>query len=58
MTTIRGEVGGLYFVNDHAGISLALQGEHFSNAGLNGPNRNFTLNTPWAGVFGVSYYLH
>jgi hypothetical protein len=58
MATIRGEIGGSYFVNEHAAIYLALQGEHFSNAGLNGPNRNFALNTAWAGVFGLSYYLH
>ena len=57
MAAIRGEIGGSYFVNDHAAFYLALQGEHFSNAGLNGPNRNYALNTPWAGVVGVSYYL-
>jgi hypothetical protein len=58
MATIRGEIGGLCFVSDQTAIYVALQGEHFSNAGLNGPNRNYALNTPWAGVFGISYYLH
>lgn len=57
MATIRGEIGGLYFLNKHAAVYLGLQGEHFSNAGLNGSSRNYSLNTPWAGVFGVSYYL-
>lgn len=58
MATIRGEIGGSYFISEHAAFYLGLQGEHFSNAGLNGSNHNFALNTPWGGVFGVSYYFH
>ncbi|MBV8773213.1 MAG: acyloxyacyl hydrolase, partial [Deltaproteobacteria bacterium] len=40
MATIRGEIGGLYFIDARTAAYVGLQGEHFSNAGLNGSSRN------------------
>lgn len=57
LASVHGEIGECYFLAAHQAIYLGLQGQHFSNAGLNGPNRNFSLNTPWAGVLGYSWYF-
>jgi len=57
LATIRGEVGEYYFIAAQQAVYLGLQGEHFSNGGLNGANRNFSLNTPWAGVLGYSWFF-
>lgn len=59
LAMIRGEAGISYFVSPHGAIYVGLQGEHFSNGGLNsgGSSSNFSLNTPLGGVFGVSWYF-
>jgi hypothetical protein len=57
MSLIRGEAGGSYFLNDHAALYVGLQAEHYSNAELNGADRNYSLNSPWGGVFGISWYF-
>jgi hypothetical protein len=56
MNLIQAGIGESYFVNKHLAIYLGLQAEHISNAGLNGSNRNFALNTVESGVVGVSWY--
>ncbi|MGH7932453.1 MAG: acyloxyacyl hydrolase [Candidatus Binataceae bacterium] len=59
LALVRGEAGVSYFVGAHGAIYVGLQGEHFSNGSLNGySSRNFSLNTPLGGVFGVSWYFH
>ena len=58
MNLIQAGVGESYFVNNHAAIYLGLQAQHISNAGLNGSNRNYSLNTVEGVVLGVSWYLH
>jgi hypothetical protein len=58
MNLIQAGIGESYFVNNHAAIYLGLQAQHISNAGLNGSNRNYSLNTVESVVVGVSWYLH
>jgi hypothetical protein len=58
MNLIQAGFGESYFVNNHAAIYLGLQAQHISNAGLNGSNRNYALNTVESVVVGVSWYLH
>jgi hypothetical protein len=57
MNLIQAGVGESYFVNERVAIYLGLQAQHISNAGLNGSNRNYALNTVESVVFGVSCYL-
>lgn len=57
MATIRGEIGASYFISPRYAVYAGLQGEHFSNGSLNGGGKNASLNTPWAGVFGVSWFF-
>jgi len=56
MNLIQAGIGESYFVNDHIAIYLGLQAQHISNAGLNGSNRNFALNTAEGVVVGLSWY--
>jgi hypothetical protein len=56
MNLIQAGIGESYFVNDHIAIYLGLQAQHVSNAGLNGSNRNFALNTAESVVVGLSWY--
>lgn len=58
LARITGEAGLSYFIDDTKAVYIGLQGTHFSNAGLNGgADYNNSLNTPWAGVIGVSWYI-
>jgi hypothetical protein len=57
MNLIQAGIGESYFVNNHAAIYLGLQAQHISNAGLNGSNRNYSLNSVESLVLGVSWYL-
>jgi hypothetical protein len=57
MNVIQAGIGESYFVTDHAAIYVGLQAQHISNAGLNGSNRNFALNTVESAVIGVSWYF-
>lgn len=59
LARITGEAGFAYFVDDTKSVYIGLQGTHFSNGGFNGgADYNNSLNTPWAGVIGVSWYIH
>lgn len=58
LALIRGEAGVSYFVTDHTAVYVGLQAEHFSNGGFNGSDTNYAINTPWGGIFGVSWYFH
>jgi hypothetical protein len=57
MNLIQAGVGESFFVNNNTAIYLGLQAQHISNAGLNGSNRNYALNTVESVVLGVSWYL-
>jgi hypothetical protein len=57
MNLIEGGVGEEYFVTEHTSLYLGLQAQHISNAGLDGSNQNYALNTPWGVVFGLSFFL-
>lgn len=57
MNLIQAGVGESYFVNNHTALYLGLQAQHISNAGLNGGNRNYALNTVESVVVGVSWYM-
>jgi hypothetical protein len=57
LASVHGEIGECYFISAHQSVYLGLQGQHFSNGSLNGPNRNFSLNTPWGGVLGYSWFF-
>jgi Lipid A 3-O-deacylase (PagL) len=58
MNLIQAGFGESYFANEHAAIYFGLQAQHISNAGLDGSNRNYALNTVESAVVGVSWYLH
>jgi hypothetical protein len=57
MNLIEGSVGEEYFVGDRTAIYLGLEAQHISNAGFDGSNRNYALNTPFGIVLGVSCFL-
>ncbi len=57
MNLIQAGIGESYFVTDRAAIYFGLQAQHISNAGLNGSNRNYALNTVEGVVIGFSWYL-
>ncbi len=57
MNLIQAGIGESYFVTERAAIYLGLQAQHISNAGLNGSNRNYALNTVEGVVIGCSWYL-
>jgi hypothetical protein len=48
---IQAGIGEWYFVNDH----IRLRAQHFSDAALDGSNRNFALNTPRKRGWGLSW---
>jgi len=48
MNRIKGWGGVTYFVSDSAAACVELQAQHLSNAGLDGPNQKYALNTPVA----------
>jgi hypothetical protein len=43
---------------ENAGVYVGLQAQHPSNAGLNGPNRNYAVNTPVSFALGASWFFH
>jgi len=57
MNLIQAGFGESYFLTDQTALYLGLQAQHISNAGLNGTNRNFALNTVESLVVGVACYL-
>jgi hypothetical protein len=57
MDLIQGGVGVSYFTTEHSAIYFGLQAQHFSNAGFNGENRNYSLNTPEGIVVGMSWFI-
>jgi hypothetical protein len=57
MNLIQAGIGESIFVSEHFAIYAGLQAQHISNAGLNGSNRNFALNTAEGVVVGMSWYL-
>lgn len=57
MNLIQAGVGGSYFVTDNAAVYVGLRAQHISNAGLNGTDRNYALNTPLGIVIGGSWYF-
>ncbi len=58
MARIEGAFGISYFMTGRAAIYAGLQGQHLSNAGLNGANRNYSLNTAESLVIGLSYFIY
>jgi hypothetical protein len=58
MNRIKGGIGVSCFVTENAAVYVGLQAQHFSNAGLNGPNQNYALNTPVSFTAGISWFLH
>ena len=56
MNLIQAGVGVSYFTTQHTALYFGLQAQHISNAGLNGTNRNFSLNTVESFVVGVSWF--
>lgn len=57
MNRIKGGVGASWFFTDQAAVCFGLQAQHISNAGLNGANRNYSLNTPDSFVVGLSWFI-
>lgn len=57
MNLIQAGFGESYFVTGDMAIYFGLQAQHISNAGLNGSNRNYALNTVESVVVGVSWYM-
>jgi hypothetical protein len=69
MALIMGEGGLEYFASEQSAIYVGIQGQHVSNAGLNGQatanffgNRinsstNVSLNTPWGLVMGFTWFF-
>jgi hypothetical protein len=57
MNRIKGGVGVSYFITENAAAYIGLQAQHLSNAGLNGPNRNYSLNTPVSFAIGGSWFF-
>jgi Lipid A 3-O-deacylase (PagL) len=57
MNRIKGGIGVSCFISENADVYIGLQAQHLSNAGLNGPNRNFALNTPVSFVIGGSWFF-
>jgi Lipid A 3-O-deacylase (PagL) len=58
MNRIKGGVGVDFFVNENVAAYAGLQAQHISNAGLNGPNQNYALNTPVSFAVGASWFFH
>lgn len=57
MALIQAGIGGAYFVTDNVAAYLGLRAQHVSNAGFNGTDRNYSLNTPIGMVIGASWYF-
>jgi hypothetical protein len=57
MNRIKGGIGVSYFISENAAAYVGLQAQHLSNAGLNGSNRNYSLNTPTSFAIGASWFL-
>jgi Lipid A 3-O-deacylase (PagL) len=57
MNRIKGGAGVSYFLSDSVAAYAELQAQHLSNAGLNGPNRNYALNTPVSFAVGGSWFF-
>ena len=58
LALIRGEAGASFAITDASGVYTGLQAQHFWNGGFNGSDRNFAINTPWGGIFGITWYFH
>ncbi len=57
MNRIKAGVGASYFISEHVAAYAGLQAQHISNAGLNGSNRNYSLNTAVSFTVGASWFL-
>ncbi len=57
MNRIKGGIGISYFITENAAAYVGLQAQHLSNASLNGPDQNYSLNTPVSFVAGVSWFF-
>ncbi|GEM_PF-1308472 len=57
MNRIKGGIGVAYFISENVATYIGLQAQHLSNAGLNGPNRNYSLNTPVSFTIGGSWFF-
>jgi hypothetical protein len=57
MNRIKGGIGVSYFVTENAAVYVGLQAQHLSNASLNGPNQNYSLNTPVSFTAGISWFF-
>jgi Lipid A 3-O-deacylase (PagL) len=57
MNRIKGGIGVSYFITENADVYVGLQAQHLSNASLNGPNQNYSLNTPVSFMAGVSWFF-
>jgi hypothetical protein len=57
MNRIKGGIGVSYFLTENLAAYIGLQAQHLSNAGLNGPNRNYSLNTPVSFTLGGSWFF-
>ncbi len=57
MNLIQAGIGVSYFISPQAAIYVGLQAQHISNAGLDGSNDNFALNTAAGMVIGFSWYV-
>ena len=58
LVRISGEAGLAYFFDDSKAAYIGLQGTHFSNAYTEGGSLyNNSINTPWAGVIGLSWFI-
>jgi hypothetical protein len=57
MNLIEGGIGVSYFLTERGAIYLGLQAQHISNAGFDGPNSNFALNTMKSMVVGFSWFV-
>jgi hypothetical protein len=58
MNRIKGGIGVSYFISENAAAYVGLQAQHLSNAGLNGPNQNYALNTTVSFAAGASWFFH
>lgn len=57
MNRIKGGAGVSYFLSTSVAAYVGLQAQHLSNAGLNGPDRNYALNTPISFAVGGSWFF-
>jgi hypothetical protein len=54
---IQGGIGVSYFATERGAIYTGLHAQHILNAGFNGADRNFSLNSFESVVVGVSWFI-